>query len=516
MPAPASRPRPPRGRAPRPAPRPRWGLRLATTAAALVLITGGVGHAMVRGVEDSVRRVDPFSGLDDRPEGGAGLNILLIGSDSREGIPVEDLAKYHLGRVSCNCADTIMLVHLSADGKRASVISLPRDSRAELPAHEFAPTGERHEAHPDKLNAALSHGGPQLMVRTVEDMTGLRVDHYVEVNFVSFMRTVDELGGVEVCTVRALKDDKTGLDLSPGTSTLNGGEALQYVRSRNVDASADFGRMQRQQRFVAALIDKAVSAEVLLDPGKLRRTAEVLLDSVRVDPGFGAEEMIELVRALHGFGPSSAEFTTVPIGEIGDSALAWEQPAADRLFRALREDRPLAPRPAGQENGQKTEDGGEPPGESDGSGGSGGDGGDGGDGGPSGVVPVDIPPGGIRVRVENASARAELGKQVAEELTETGFAAADASGGERAAGRLQTHTVITHDPARRGEALTLQAALPGARLREAEGQGRELTVTLGEQHERVQPVRDARTPIDSGAWQGGGYAAATGDQISCP
>jgi LCP family protein required for cell wall assembly len=282
-----------------------------------VLVTGGVGHAMVSSVDQGIERVDAFQGLidRDRPEAGRGLNILLIGSDSREGVSAEDRERYGIGGQACHCADTIIVVHLSEDRKRVSAVSLPRDSYAELPAHTL--DGVRHEGHPDKLNAALSHGGPALMVRTVEKMTGVRIDHYVEVSFAGFMRGVDELGGVDVCTVRPLKDEKSGLDLPSGTSTLDGGEALQYVRARSVDASADFGRMQRQQRFLASVVDKAVSAEVLLNPAKLRRTAAAMLDSVRADPGFGVEEMIELGRAMHGLGTSGAEFTSVPIDRIG-------------------------------------------------------------------------------------------------------------------------------------------------------------------------------------------------------
>jgi LCP family protein required for cell wall assembly len=317
----------------------------------LVLTASGVGHAMVSEAERGITRVDPFRGLPDnrRPDDGGGedLNILLIGTDSREGFTEAERTKYHLGGVSCYCADTIMLVHLSADREQASVVSLPRDSYAELPAHDFAPTGGHHAAHPDKLNAALSHGGPALMVRTVERLTELRVDHYLEVDFGSFLRAVDEVGGVEVCTTRPLHDDYSGLDLPAGRHTLDGAAALAYVRARHVDGSSDIGRMERQQRFLAAFLERAVSSGVLLNPARLSGTARAMLDSVRADPGFGAEEMLDLAAAMREFRPSDARFTSVPLSDTSrsvpgiGSTVAWDEEAAERLFTALRADRPL-------------------------------------------------------------------------------------------------------------------------------------------------------------------------------
>ncbi len=126
-------------------------------------------------------------------------------------------------------------------------------------------TGRQRPAHPVKLNAAYAEGGPNLTVRTVESMTHLKIDHYLEVDFTSFMRTVDVLGGVQVCTTEPLKDSYTGLDLPAGNHRLTGGQALQYVRSRHVDGAGDLGRMKRQQRFLAALIERATSSRVLLN-----------------------------------------------------------------------------------------------------------------------------------------------------------------------------------------------------------------------------------------------------------
>ncbi|WP_265415944.1 LCP family protein [Streptomyces otsuchiensis] len=496
-------------------------MRLSAVAAAGVLLTGGVGHAMVSTIDTGLDRVDPFHDLSNRPDTSKGLNVLLIGNDSREGITKEEKKKYGIGGDACHCADTIILVHLSEDRERASVVSLPRDSYAELPAHAFeSGGGERHPAHPDKMNAALSHGGPALMVRTVEKMTGVRIDHYLEVNFLSFMRGVDEIGGVDVCTVKPLKDEKSGLDLPPGTSTLSGGEALQYVRARSLDPSADFGRMQRQQKFLASFVDKAVSADVLLNPAKLRRTADVMLESVRVDPEFGIDEILDLSRAMSDFDTSSAELTSVPIDQIGKAlpsggtTVTWDEEGAERLFTAIREDRPLAGA-GGADESREADSGKKTDGDNDA--GRDGDAEKDTDTRPQGAVPVDMSPQEVKVRVENASSREGLGARADEQLAATGFTTGGLTADEDAGSdtTAQSRTTITHDPDRREEAAALRAAVPGAQLREVADHGPELLLAVGEDFTEVRPVRDGRQPMRAEEWKDGGYGAATGDQVIC-
>lgn len=140
-------------------------------------------------------------------------------------------------------------------------------------------------------------------MRTVENMTHVKIDHYLEVDFTSFMKTVDVLGGVRICTAQPLKDSYTGLDLAAGTHDLNGGEALQYVRSRHADGSSDLGRMQRQQRFLAALVSQATSSGVLMNPMRFRDVTRAVLGSVRADKGFGTDELLDLGRAMRNFSP---------------------------------------------------------------------------------------------------------------------------------------------------------------------------------------------------------------------
>ncbi|MEU0390924.1 LCP family protein [Streptomyces chartreusis] len=481
--APQRRPQPSPGRTPRrPAPparrrKPRWGLRVVTTLSVVVLASAGIGHAVMTSLDADIARVDPFKDMKNRPQAGHGMNVLLVGTDGREKISEQERRKYRLGGAPCHCTDTIMIVHLSADRERASVVSLPRDSYAVTPAHVDRTTGKRHGGHPVKLNAAYAEGGPQLTVRTVESMTKVKIDHYLEVDFTSFMRTVDVVGGVPVCTAAPLKDSYTGLDLPAGRHTLAGGQALQYVRARHLDGASDLGRMQRQQRFMAALVERITSSGILLNPMKFRDVTRAVLGSVRADKGFGTHEMLDLGRAMRNFSPSSSEFTTVPIGQMEfavqgvGSTLKWDPVKAERLFRALREDRPLSvrrPRDAAR------------------------------------IVPV--APQQIRVQVENGTATPGLGRRVDAALASTGFRTTGAP--VNAAARDVKRTIVAYDPRWDRSAKSLAAALPGSELRPVQGLGATLKVTAGTDFERVRKVR-------AEASGQGESKVVRGDEVGC-
>ncbi|WUQ39371.1 LCP family protein [Streptomyces sp. NBC_00234] len=454
-------------------------MRVATGISVLVLGAGGIGHAIVSSLETGIDRVDAFKDMKNRPRAGHGLNLLLVGTDGRDKITPAEKKKYKLGGAPCHCTDTIMLVHLSADKGRASVVSLPRDSYAEMPAHTDGTTGEKHAGHPVKLNAAYAEGGPNLTVRTVERMTGVKIDHYVEADFTSFMKTVDTLGGVKICTARPMKDSYTGLDLPAGTHELDGGQALQYVRSRHIDGAADLGRMQRQQKFMAALIKQTTSSGVLLNPVKFQQVVSSMLSSVRADTGFGTEQMLALGKAMRGFTPASSEFTSVPIENpsfpvkgIG-STVKWDAKKSKKLFQALREDKPLAPARPKQ---------------------------------PKATL-VDVSPQQIRVQVYNGTPKDGLGKDVDAALRGTGFntTRAPLNGDLRDLKR----TLVTFDPRWDRSAKSLATALPGCELKAVKGQGATMKVTAGSDYRSVQRVK-AESP------QQGEFGAVTGDEVVCP
>ncbi|MFD4229439.1 LCP family protein [Streptomyces sp. NPDC058545] len=454
-------------------------MRVATSLSVLVLGAGGIGHAVVTGLETGIDRVDPFKDMKNRPRAGNGMNLLLVGTDGRDKVGREEKRNYRLGGAPCRCTDTIMLVHLSADRERATIVSLPRDTYTELPERRDPATGAERAAHPVKLNAAYAEGGPSLTVRTVERMTGVKVDHYLEVDFSSFMKTVDTLGGVQICTARPMKDSYTGLDLAAGTHWLDGGQALRYVRSRHIDAAADLGRMQRQQKFLASLIKRATSSGVLMNPVKFRDVASTMLRSVRADRGFGTDQLLDLGQAMRGFTPASSEFASVPISDpsfpvkgVG-STVKWDPAKSKRLFEALREDKPLAStRPEAPV-----------------------------------AKPVDVAPGEIRVQVYNGTVQDGLGRKVDDALRATGFVTTRAP--LNAEPRSLKHTLVEYDPRWDRSAKSLAAALPGAELRAVTGQGKTMKVTAGENFGKVERVQaEARNR--------GEFGTVTGDQVVCP
>ncbi|GGV23911.1 LytR family transcriptional regulator [Streptomyces filipinensis] len=455
-------PRPPERpvRSVRPPRRPRWAMRAVTTLSVVVLASAGIGHAVMSSLDAGIARVDAFKDMKNRPRAGHGTNVLLVGTDGRDRITERDRRAYRLGGAPCHCTDTMMIVHISENRDRATVVSLPRDSYAEVPAHTDPVSGQQHGPHPIRLNAAYAEGGPQLTVRTVENMTHVKIDHYLEVDFASFMKTVDVLGGVTVCTTTPLQDSYTGLDLAAGTHTLMGGQALQYVRARHIDGASDLGRMKRQQQFLAELIDKATSSGVLLNPMRFRDVTRAVLGSVRADEGFGTDELLDLGRAMRNFSPSSSEFTTVPIGQLNypakgiGSTLKWDETRAAQLFSALRDDRPLtADRP---EHGTAP------------------------------ATPVEVDPRQVRVLVANGTGTAGLAKRVDEALAATGFATTHQPVDAPA---HAPHTVISYDPRWDRSARSLAAALPGAELRPLPGQGPLLKVVVGADFKDVRKVR---------------------------
>lgn len=467
----------------------RWGLRIATALSLLLLAAGGAGYVTLSSLGSGIHRVDAFGGITDRPREGRGLNVLVAGVDRRDSVSEEERHKYRLGGEPCNCADALMLVHLSKDRGRASVVSIPRDSYVDLPPHTNRALGERRTAHPAKVNAAYAHGGPPLTVRAVEKLSGVHVDHYVEIDFAAFMKTVDVVGGVQLCSQRPLRDRYSGLDLPAGTSNLDGGEALAYVRARHLDGASDMGRMKRQQRFLAAVLDKLTGTSGLMNPLRFREVGSTLLGSVRTDAALDSGAVFALGKALHGFSPGSSEFATVPVADTNHevpgvgATVRWDEERARRLFDRLREDRPLTER-GGAPHGRKEKEEGK-----------------------GRVTPVEVPPGEVRVQVENGTSHNGLGGRVDRSLARTGFATT----GAPTTAVPTDRTVITYDPAWGRSARSLAAALPHAKLSPHRGHGPLMTVTLGADHERVHRVRPA-DPILDGADV---WSAVTGDEVLC-
>jgi len=287
----------------------------------------------------SLGKVDamPTSG---RPAQTPGRTYLVVGSDSRQDLSRAERARLGTGQAAGQRTDTIMLLHVPAGGGPTVLVSVPRDSYVAIPGH-----GK------NKINAAYAFGGPQLLVRTVEQATGVRVDDYVETGLGGYADLVDAIGGVDVCVKKAIKDDKAHINLPAGCQTLDGQKALGYARARYSDPRGDLGRVERQRQVLAAIAGKTLSPSVLLLPWRSFPAARSGGGALTVDSGttpYGLAQFVLAMRAVSGGGGLSL---TVPIGgdittSAGDS-LQWDRAKANQLFAALKADdtekiRPLA------------------------------------------------------------------------------------------------------------------------------------------------------------------------------
>jgi LCP family protein required for cell wall assembly len=265
------------------------------------------------------------------------LNVLIMGSDDRKGT--------NIGGQTPGLSDTTILLHLSADRKRAYGISIPRDTMVERPTclskdgKKELPGGIR------QFNAAFAVGGPTCTVRTVEHLTNISIDHFVVVNFAGFKDMVNAVHGVTVCVPSEVNDDVGHIHLPEGTYKVNGNQALDYVRVRH-DLGAptgDIGRMKRQQAFISAMISKVYSAGTLTNPVRLYKFLDAATSSLSTDAGFAhLKDLASLGRSIKGIGLSKIKFLTVPNQPYPEDTNRLElAPGAATLWRKIRYDKPL-------------------------------------------------------------------------------------------------------------------------------------------------------------------------------
>lgn len=316
----------------------------AAVTAAAVLLGSGTAWTAVRHYTEQIQHVDAFPTGHEASDAD-GITVLVVGSDSRAGLTTRQQRELHTGPdVFGQRTDTIMLIHLSRGGE-ISLVSIPRDSLLTVPAHTDADGTER-EAATEKVNSAFAFGGPDLLIQTIEDSTGIGIDRYVEVDFAGFVAMVDALDGVDVCTPTSISDQPSGLELPAGRSTLDGAQALAFVRARYFDPTGDIGRVKRQQTFIASIVQEATSPAVVLNPGRLTSFVDALLSAVQMDDEMNREQVFFLARRFASVDPSKVTFRTVPIaGQTAldgvGSGVVWDPVGSEALFGALREDRPI-------------------------------------------------------------------------------------------------------------------------------------------------------------------------------
>jgi LCP family protein required for cell wall assembly len=300
--------------------------RILIILATLVVVLALAGVGLYLDLNSKMTRVDVLS-----PAGftSAGTNWLIAGSDSRGGLTRTEEDQLALGHdISGGRTDTIMLLHMPANGTRPTLVSIPRDSYVPIPGHGS-----------NKINAAYSFGGPKLLIQTVQNVTGLRIDHYMGIGFGGLVNVVNDVGGVTLCLPSPMKDPKAGLNLKKGCQTLTGGQALSFVRTREFPLG-DLQREQDQRALLKSLLSKMTSAGTLINPFAVIPAASGAASSVTVDQGTSLSQLVSVAFAL-----KNPVTTMVPFGGFGNSPVGsvveWNVPEAKVFFNDLATDKPL-------------------------------------------------------------------------------------------------------------------------------------------------------------------------------
>jgi len=326
-------------------------IRFLTILSIGIVVVSGLTWLGLGRITAAISKEDVFGGLKDRPKReSSAVNYLIVGSDTREGLSRAEIKRLRVGGTDVAAgrrSDTMLLVHISKKRDKAAIISIPRDSYALIPEHKALNSEKIIPATHSKINSAYSWGGAPLLIQTLETMSGLRIDHYIEINFVGFVRMVDALGGIEVCTKRDINDPKSHLVLPAGRHTLDGVDSLKYVRSRLFDGLGDLGRMKRQQEFAGAMLRKATSAGVLLNPVKLVDFLNSALSSVTTDSGLTQGDLLTLGKQLRNLSASNVRTLTIPLKYYNYSkngvsaAVLWDPVLAPELFDRIKNDQAL-------------------------------------------------------------------------------------------------------------------------------------------------------------------------------
>jgi LCP family protein required for cell wall assembly len=444
----------------------RRGLALLTVAVSVLVLVGSTGgYVVVRWFNGSIARIHLSFGDDRPPEADKGeQNWLLAGTDSRAGTGDE----FGGDKVTGERSDTTILAHLDADGT-TTLVSIPRDTLVTIPAYDDD-KGVSHPARQDKFNAAILTGGPSLMVRTVEAMTGIRIDHYVSVDLAGFRRITDAIGGVNVCIKRSrevenglddngrpfrstnLSDPFSGFNGHVGVNHLDGEQALAFVRQRHGLEGGDTARIQRQQQFLGEVFRHATSTGVLLNPARVSSLIGAVRDSLTLDQDTSLSDLEKLAGRMRGLDPGRLRFETVPVRELKDTdpgavtingVLQYREPGRDRAVGSVL----LVEQQKFNDLLNKLRAAGAVPTQTPTS---------------ESPTPVTVPPSQVVVTVQNGTTTPGIARKATDELGRQGFrtfapvvADADTYGASE----------VRYAPGQEDSAQTVAAAVPGSVLK---------------------------------------------------
>ncbi len=457
----------PRGRhqpaptSPRPRPRRRvvrtlsW---LAVIGSAFILLVSVAGYALFVHYNGNINRLNGILGQGGTPDT-AGVNYLLVGSDTRAnpGDARYQAAPGSADFVSGQRSDTVMIVHIpSGPTTKATIVSFPRDTFVQIPAYT---TGSHsHPAQFGKLNSAFAFGGPKLLVATLQGVTGLRVNHYVQVDFSGFKNMVDSLGGVTLCVGTTRHDHDSGDDLTKGVHHVTGDQALAFVRDRKGLPNGDFDRIRDQQYFLSAVMHKVLSAGTLSQPWKVNGFLDSVTKSLTADEGLSFSDMRQLALRMRNLNPAHVQFLTLPndgpaMRSPYGSVVIVNQAKAKALFDRLRTDQAMGSSPASRPTTRPT---------------------------------LVVPPSAVHVMVTNGSDVAGRAHEVRDALDNAGFVTTGASTADRSDYR---QTVVRYGPGHKQAAQTLAAAVPGSTIQADPTLAGTLVLVIGADYSGVQPVQ---------------------------
>ncbi|MEV7282785.1 LCP family protein [Streptomyces sp. NPDC093111] len=324
-----------------PAARPDWRRRAKIGSIVLAIAVVGWSVGTYAWASSRMRNEVDLAKVIERPSEGDCTTYLIVGSDSREGMSAEEKKKLHTGSAEGKRTDSMMILAACSSGN--TMVSLPRDSWVTIPSFVGSESGKKYaERGGSKLNAAYAMDGPELLVRTVEFNTGLRIDHYAEIGFAGFANIVDALGGVELNIEKGFKDKKSGADFQAGTQTLNGEQALAFVRTRYAFAESDLARTKNQQKFLSALANQAATPGTILNPFALYPTLGAGLDTLIVDKDMSLYDLGKMFFAMKGISGGDGKSMNMPInGTAPQNSLRWDMPKVKQLVEQIHNDEPV-------------------------------------------------------------------------------------------------------------------------------------------------------------------------------
>ena len=408
--------------------RPRTGKRhvLRWVAVAAVIIVGAgtlTAYLKYRAVYDSITRVTvPGQALGHRPPvySTSSMNILVYGSDSRAGLTRHEQYILRTGDDQTDNTDTIMVVHISPGRQRLTVMSIPRDTMVPVYECDSGPGYTGQQADPGgevMINSLLQIGGPTCLWKTVEQVTGIRINHFIGIGMLGFVKVVDDLGGVNVCVPYKVNDPVSGLDLKAGEQHITGIQALAFWRTReDIGTGSDLERIQRDQFMSAQVVKGVLGSGLLSNPLRLLSVVTDAAASMTTDSGMTVSDLVEIAESFHNVSSENVQFITVPNQPWtqNPNRIQFEQPQAGQVFSAIAHDTTVpkaSPAPASPTAGAQV---------------------------------LTTSPSKVKVEVLNGSGMPDVATQAATGLTRRGF---DVTGTGDASSFAYTNSVIEYSSA---------------------------------------------------------------------